>query len=45
MRVRLAGPVPLVAELTSAAVQELGLELGTPVWAAVKATEVRAYPR
>jgi molybdate transport system ATP-binding protein len=45
VRVRLAGPVPVVAELTADAVQELGLEMGTPVWAAVKATEVRAYPR
>jgi molybdate transport system ATP-binding protein len=45
VRVRLAGPVPLVAELTAEAVRELGLGDGTPVWAAVKATEVRAYPR
>jgi molybdate transport system ATP-binding protein len=45
VRVRLAGPVPVVAELTTDAVRELGLEDGTPVWAAVKATEVRAYPR
>jgi molybdate transport system ATP-binding protein len=45
LRVRLGGPVPLVAEVTTEARDELKLEPGTPVWAAVKATEVRAYPR
>lgn len=44
VRVRLAGPVPLVAEVTGAAVGELDLQVGTEVWASVKATEVLAYP-
>jgi molybdate transport system ATP-binding protein len=43
-RVRLAGAVPLVAEVTSGAVRELGLVSGTEVWVAVKATEVSSYP-
>jgi molybdate transport system ATP-binding protein len=45
VRVRVAGAVGLVAEVTPAAVAELGLHEGRPVWAAVKATEVEAYPR
>ena len=44
VRVRLAGPVPLVAEVTAQAVEELGLRPGRDVWASVKATDVRAYP-
>jgi molybdate transport system ATP-binding protein len=44
VRVRVKGPVPLVAEVTRAAVQELGLAAGTDVWMAVKATEVSVYP-
>jgi molybdate transport system ATP-binding protein len=43
-RVRLAGAVPLVAEVTSGAVRELGLVSGAEVWVAVKATEVSTYP-
>lgn len=43
-RVRLDGPVPLVAEVTPAALDELGLRPGSPVWASVKATEVVVYP-
>jgi molybdate transport system ATP-binding protein len=42
--VRVKGPVPLVAEVTRASVQELGLAAGTEVWMAVKATEVSVYP-
>ena len=38
-RVRLAGPLPLVAEITAAAVAELGLRPGAPVWIALKATD------
>ena len=45
VRVRLAPPVGLVAEITPAAAAELGLREGDPVWASVKATEVTAYPR
>ena len=44
VRIRLAGPVPLVAEVTALAVEELRLEPGREVWASVKATDVRAYP-
>jgi molybdate transport system ATP-binding protein len=44
VRVRLSGPVDLVADVTPAAVAEMGLAEGSPVWASVKATEVTAYP-
>ncbi len=44
VRVRVAGPVPLIAEVTRAAVQELGLAAGADVWMVVKATEVSVYP-
>jgi len=44
VRVRVVGPVPLVAEVTRAAVLELGLIAGADVWMAVKATEVSVYP-
>jgi molybdate transport system ATP-binding protein len=45
VRVRIGGEVPLVAEVTPAAVASLGLDQGQAVWAAVKATEVETYPR
>lgn len=45
VRVHLDGPVPLVAELTAAAVAELGLAPGVPVIAAVKATEITVHAR
>ena len=44
VRVRVAGPVPIVAEITPAAASELRLADGGPVWASVKATEVTVYP-
>jgi len=44
VRVQLAGPVPLVAEITAGALAELGLRPGEPVWASVKATELVTYP-
>jgi molybdate transport system ATP-binding protein len=44
VRVRVAGPVPIVAEVTPAAAAELRLADGGPVWASVKATEVAVYP-
>ncbi|HZD75110.1 MAG TPA: ABC transporter ATP-binding protein [Actinomycetota bacterium] len=44
VRVRVAGQVPVVAEVTPAAANELHLADGGPVWAAVKATEVSVYP-
>ncbi len=43
VRVALAGPVPLVAEITPAAVADLGLAPGDTVWATVKATELEVY--
>jgi molybdate transport system ATP-binding protein len=42
-RVQVEGPVPLVAEVTTAAVDELRLTEGGEVWATVKATEVSVY--
>jgi molybdate transport system ATP-binding protein len=44
VRVRVAGPVPVVAEITPAAAAELRLAEGGPVWATIKATEVAVYP-
>jgi molybdate transport system ATP-binding protein len=44
VRVRVAGTMPIVAEVTPAAVAALGLIEGLPVWAAVKATEVDVHP-
>jgi len=42
-RVRVGGCLPIVAEVTAAAVADLGLAEGTPVWVSVKATEVDVY--
>jgi len=44
IRIQVAGPVPLVAEVTASAVTELSLGPGISVWLSVKATEVAAYP-
>jgi len=44
LRVQLAGPVVVAADITPAAAAQLRLAPGEPVWAAVKATETRAYP-
>jgi len=44
VRIRVTGPVPIVAEVTPAAASELRLADGGPVWASVKATEVIVYP-
>jgi len=43
-RVRVGGTPALVAEVTAAAVAELGLAPGVEVWVAVKATEIATYP-
>jgi molybdate transport system ATP-binding protein len=43
-RIQVAGPVPLIAEVTAGAVAELGLAGGGPVWASVKATDIDVYP-
>lgn len=45
VRVTLAGPVPATAEITPAAVAELDLVAGTPVWASVKAVDLTTYQR
>jgi molybdate transport system ATP-binding protein len=42
-RVRVAGAVPLIAEVTAAAVAELHLADGGPIWTSVKATDVDTY--
>jgi molybdate transport system ATP-binding protein len=44
VRIRLDGPMPVVAEVTAGANDSMGLRPGDPIWAVVKATEVRAYP-
>ncbi len=43
VRVRLALPFPLVAEVTRAAAAELEVDRGGEVWVAVKATEITTY--
>jgi molybdate transport system ATP-binding protein len=43
-RVRVGGRLPIVAEVTAAAVAELDLADGGPVWVSVKATEITVYP-
>ncbi len=43
VRVHLDGPLPLVAEITPAALADLGLATGDQVWATAKATELMAY--
>jgi molybdate transport system ATP-binding protein len=43
-RVHLADPIPLVAEVTPAALAELGIVEGSPVWVALKATQIVVYP-
>jgi molybdate transport system ATP-binding protein len=44
VRVRLDGEVPLVAEITPAALDALALQPGDAIWATVKATEITTYP-
>jgi molybdate transport system ATP-binding protein len=44
VRVRLTGEVPLVAEITPAALDALTLQPGDQIWATVKATEITTYP-
>ena len=49
VRVELAGdrgaPASFVAEITAAALHELGLRPGARLWAAVKASDVETYPQ
>ena len=44
VRVRVVGRLPIIAEVTPAAMSALELAAGTEVWAAVKATEVEVHP-
>ena len=44
VRVQLAGPVPLVAEITTGALGALALAPGHDIWATVKATDVTVSP-
>ncbi|GAA2356071.1 ABC transporter ATP-binding protein [Nonomuraea africana] len=44
VRVHLEGPLAVSADITAAALAELGLAHGQRVWASVKATETHAYP-
>jgi molybdate transport system ATP-binding protein len=44
VRVRVEGVVPLVAEVTPAAISELKVEDGGEVWVSFKATDVGVYP-
>jgi len=44
IRARVAGPVPIVAEVTAAASSDLELAPGVAVWVTVKASEVTTYP-
>jgi molybdate transport system ATP-binding protein len=44
LRVQLAGPLAVAADVTPAAAAHLHLAPGQAVWAAVKAAETRAYP-
>jgi molybdate transport system ATP-binding protein len=44
-RVGLEGDLSLTAEVTLESVAGLGIRVGERLWAAVKATEVRTYPR
>jgi molybdate transport system ATP-binding protein len=44
VRLLVEGTPSLVAEVTPAAMTELGLDEGTEIWVSVKATEVTVYP-
>ncbi|WP_049576248.1 ABC transporter ATP-binding protein [Nonomuraea sp. SBT364] len=44
VRVHLDGPIAAFADVTPAAVADLDLSPGRPVWAGVKAAETHAYP-
>ena len=44
VRVRVEGEVPLVAEVTPAAISDLKVEEGGEIWISFKATDVAVYP-
>jgi molybdate transport system ATP-binding protein len=43
VRVRLGGPLPLVAEVTPGAIAALAIGVGDEVWVSVKATEINVF--
>jgi molybdate transport system ATP-binding protein len=43
-RVRVEGPVPLIAEVTTIAVAQLNLADGGPVWTTLQPTDIDVYP-
>ncbi len=45
VRVRLVGSLPIVAEITPAALATMRIQPGERLWAAVKASELVTYPR
>jgi molybdate transport system ATP-binding protein len=44
VRVRVDGPLRLLAEVTPAGAESLSLQDGKEIWCAVKATEIDVYP-
>ena len=44
VRITLGGPVPMAVDVTPGAVTSLGLHPSSPIWAAVKATEITVAP-
>jgi molybdate transport system ATP-binding protein len=44
VRLEVTGTLPVLADITPAAVADLGLVPGATVWVSVKATEVQVYP-
>ncbi len=44
VRVRVNGDVPLIAEITPAALHDLAIVEGSQVWTAVKATDITVFP-
>ncbi len=44
LRAYTAGPVPLVADITPAAQEALGLQVGDDLWISAKASEIEAQP-
>lgn len=44
VRVDLAGPLPVAADVTAGAVADLDIVAGSVVWASLKATEIEVYP-
>jgi molybdate transport system ATP-binding protein len=44
VRVRLDGAAPVIAEITTAAAQDLDVQPGSELWSVVKATDVQVYP-